>query len=93
LANDTTPGGGAQLAFLVATIGPAYVEQHLPQLSLELGVAATSQLEAITLALNKAKRVLAQAPGPVRRQHVISQSLLRRFSEVLGPSCSSQGRC
>jgi hypothetical protein len=89
MANDTSPGMAAQLAAYIASIGPTYVDPHLPQLRLALG-ATSQQFLALSRALHEAKRVLRQGSGTVARQHTISKALLSRFTEVLDPRSGSQ---
>jgi hypothetical protein len=82
LASD---GGHARVQTLLAIqgVGPDYVRQHLTGINAALGTASPGAAALADL-IRKAEDAVS-IPSTVRRQHVISQGVLRRFVEDIPP--------
>jgi Protein of unknown function (DUF4238) len=82
LASD---GGRARVNTLLAIqgVGPDYVRRYLADIDAALGAASPGAV-ALADVVRKAEDAVS-TPSTVRRQHVISQGVLRRFVEDVPP--------
>jgi hypothetical protein len=79
LANDQGRGRARTLLF-IAALDPDEVDKHIPRLDAALG--SNSPGPAALAALGRAAREATSATAPrIRRQHVTSQVILRRYCE------------
>jgi hypothetical protein len=80
----TADSGQGRADTLLGIIGaaPDYVRQHLGAIDSALG-AQSPGLASLTELIDTAKEAVSTSRPTVRRQHVISQVVLRRFVEVL----------
>jgi hypothetical protein len=81
LTADTGQGRADTLQWILAA-GPDYVRQHLCTIDTALG-AQSPGLASLSELIDKAEETVSASRPTVRRQHVISQVVLRRFVEVL----------
>ncbi|HEX4756008.1 MAG TPA: DUF4238 domain-containing protein [Candidatus Dormibacteraeota bacterium] len=89
LAKSPAPGSSAQLTFHILALGLDYVEPRVPQIQVELGLS-TAEISNLTRSRSEARRIEAGGGGTVARQHTVSQSLLKRFGEVIDPRSGLQ---
>lgn len=81
LTADAGQGRAETLQWILAA-GPDYVRQHLGPIDTALG-ARSPGLANLTGLVDKAQEAVSASRPTVRRQHVISQVVLRRYTEVL----------
>jgi hypothetical protein len=80
-------GGRARVDTLLAIqgVGPDYVRQHLSAIDAALGSSSPGIVGLIALIDQAEQAVSTSSPKAARRQHVISQVVLRKFVEQLRP--------
>lgn len=80
-------GGRVRAATLLQILGAgvAYVQQHVAQIDVALG-AQSPGLDALENLVAKTRAAGLTSAATIARQHVISQSLLRQFTENQAPA-------